>query len=281
MKFTGNTQEYLYLKTIDSGNCDVLKEHIESSLSILWFQEEKNVLLIDGKEETFSKGQIVFLTEFHRIVPKRIGKIRFLRFNRPFYCILDHDSEVGCKGVLFFGASQLPVIRITEDDYKKFEILWEMFVMEMQSNDNLQISMLQMMLKRYLILCARLYKSQENYPRERSETDLIREFNFLVEQHFRTKHKVVDYAEILHKSPKTISNIFSRMNTKSPLKFIHERIMLEARRQLYYTDGSVKEIAYELGFEDIQSFSRFFKKHEGISPSEYKGKGYLGTIANY
>lgn len=280
MKFIGNTEEYLFLKTIDGGSCDVLKEHIESSLTILWFQEENNVLVIDGKEEEFSKNKIVFLTEFHQIVPKHIGEIRFLRFNRPFYCILDHDSEVGCKGILFFGASQLPVIGLEQEDFEKFDTLWKMFTIEMKSNDNLQIDMLQMMLKRYLILCARLYKSQENYPGERNETDLVREFNFLVEQHFRYKHSVADYAELLHKSPKTISNVFSKMDSKSPLKYIHERIALEARRMLYYTDKPVKEIAYQLGFEDIQAFSRFFKKQEGVSPSEYKEKRDLGTIAN-
>ncbi|MCK0189184.1 helix-turn-helix domain-containing protein [Arenibacter sp. F20364] len=280
MKFIGNTEEYLFLKTIDGQSCDVLTEHIESSLTILWFQAENNILIIDGKEEVFSKDQIVFLTEFHQIVPKKIGETRFLRFNRPFYCILDHDSEVGCKGILFFGASQLPVITISTEEHQKFDILWQMFVIEMESNDNLQIDMLQMMLKRYLILCARRYKNQENYPNEKSETDLVREYNFLVEQHFRTKHSVADYAELLFKSPKTISNIFSKMDSKSPLKYIHERIMLEARRTLYYTDKSVKEIAYELGFEDIQAFSRFFKKQEGVSPTEYKGKRDLGTIAN-
>lgn len=280
MKFIGHTQEYLFLETIDGHSCDILKEQVESSLSILWFQSDTNILIIDGKEEEFYKNQIIFLTEFHQIVPKKIGKIRFLRFNRPFYCILDHDSEIGCKGILFFGASQLPVISLDQLDLEKFDTLWKMFTIEMKSNDNLQIDMLQMMLKRYLILCARRYKSQENYPQERNETDLVREFNFLVEQHFRNKHSVADYAELLHKSPKTISNIFSKMDSKSPLKYIHERISLEARRLLYYTDHPIKEIAYQLGFEDIQAFSRFFKKQEGISPSEFKEKRELGTIAN-
>ena len=280
MKFIGHTQEYLFLETIDGHSCDILKEQVESSLSILWFQSDTNILIIDGKEEVFYKNQIIFLTEFHQIVPKKIGKIRFLRFNRPFYCILDHDSEIGCKGILFFGASQLPVISLDLLDLEKFDTLWKMFTIEMKSNDNLQIDMLQMMLKRYLILCARRYKSQENYPQERNETDLVREYNFLVEQHFRNKHSVADYAELLHKSPKTISNIFSKMDSKSPLKYIHERISLEARRLLYYTDHPIKEIAYQLGFEDIQAFSRFFKKQEGISPSEFKEKRELGTIAN-
>ncbi|MBL4888338.1 MAG: helix-turn-helix transcriptional regulator, partial [Flavobacteriaceae bacterium] len=79
-----------------------------------------------------------------------------------------------------------------------------------------------------------------------------------------------EYADLLNKSPKTISNIFSKLGTKTPLQYIQERKALEARRLLRYSDLQVQEIAYKIGYEDLQAFSRFFKKHEGISPSKYK-----------
>ncbi|MEP0264697.1 helix-turn-helix transcriptional regulator [Dokdonia sp.] len=270
MKFLGSIEEYLQLETIDNTTCDILKEPIESSLCILWFEEDNNQLTIDGKQCLFNKHEIVFLTEFHKIIPTRIGITRFLRFNRPFYCILDHDTEVGCKGILFFGASQLPIIKIPDNEIDKFETLWKMFIIEMNSNDSLQIEMLQMMLKRYLILCARVYKTQENYPSGKTNSDIVREFSFLVELHFKTKHTVTEYAELLFKSPKTLSNIFSKIGFKTPLQYIQDRKMLEAKRLLHYSSSSIKEIAFEIGFDDIQAFSRFFKKHEGISPSEFK-----------
>ncbi len=273
MKFIGNTEEYLQLQTLTRKNCDVFEDIVEGSLTILWFESDSNELLIDGLEHAFNKNQIVFLTEFHKVTVKNIDKIRFLRFNRPFYCVLDHDVEVGCKGILFFGASQLPVIQIPEEEIEQFETLWKMFNIEMQSKDNLQIDMLQMMLKRYLILCTRLFKSQGNYPNKKVELDIVREFNFLVEKHFKTKHSVAEYAELLNKSPKTLSNIFSKINSKTPLQYIHNRKMLEARRLLRYSDKQIQEIAYGIGYEDIQTFSRFFKKHEGISPSLFKDNG--------
>jgi len=272
MKFLGNTKEYLQLQTLEKQNCDVFNDIIESSLTVLWFESDTNELIIDGQEYVFTKNQIVFLTEFHKVAVKSIGKIRFLRFNRSFYCVLDHDAEVGCKGILFFGASQLPVIQIPKEEIEQFETLWKMFSIEMQSKDNLQIDMLQMMLKRYLILCTRLFKSQAHYPNEKVESDIVREFNFLVEQHFKTKHSVAEYAELLNKSPKTLSNIFSKISSKTPLQYIQERKMLEARRLLHYSDLQIQEVAYEIGYDDIQTFSRFFKKQEGISPSEFKSR---------
>jgi AraC-like DNA-binding protein len=271
MKFSGKTNEYLLLQTLEKNAHNIIHEHVEGGLTILWFNSGDNTLIIDGREYVFSKNQIIFLTEFHKVKIEVIGKVRFLRFNRPFYCILDHDTEVGCKGILFFGASQLPVIQIPDEDFEQFETLWKMFRIEMDSNDNLQIDMLQMMLKRYLILCARLFKLQSSYPNEKFELDVVREFNFLVEQHFKTKHSVSEYANLLNKSPKTISNIFSKMGAKTPLQYIQERRILEAKRLLSYSDMQIQEIAYEIGFDDVQAFSRFFRNQIGVSPSTFRG----------
>jgi AraC-like DNA-binding protein len=270
MKFIGKTNEFIELTVLDGPQCDIFTDVPSSSLTILWFESDENDFIIDGKPYTFNKNQIVFFTEFHKIQVLKKGRTKYLRFNRSFYCIIDHDVEVSCKGILFFGASQLPVINISNDDIDHFETLWKMFSIEMEWVDNLQAGMLQMMLKRYLILCTRLFKSQHQFTEIIGSTDIVREFNFLVETYFKTKHSVVEYAELLNKSPKTISNVFSKLDHKSPLQYIQDRKMLEARRLLVHSGMSVKEIANEIGFEDLQSFSRFFKKYEGISPSEYR-----------
>ncbi|MBL4753424.1 MAG: helix-turn-helix transcriptional regulator [Flavobacteriales bacterium] len=271
MKFHGNIKESLLLATIDKQNSQVLNEKLERSLMVLWFESGTNEVLIDDEAYNFVKNQVVFLTEFHQIEVKSIEKVRFLRFNRPFYCILDNDSEIGCKGILFYGATRLPFIQIPEEELEKFETLWKMFTIEMESNDSLQTDMLQTMLKRYLILCTRLYKTQAHYPKEKLNSDIIREFNFLVEEHYKTKHTVAEYADLLHKSPKTISNVFAKMGSITPLQYIQERKILEARRLLRHTDMQIQEVAYDIGYDNIQAFSRFFKKQEGVSPSEFKG----------
>ena len=269
MYLKGPTDEYFELRVLDNTDCKVIKESIESSLSILWFQDNQSELKIDGKSKRFYKNEILFLTEFHKIEINRIGVIQFIRFNRSFFCIIDHDSEIGCKGVLFFGSSNIPIIEIPKSDLRKFESFWKMFLLELEEQDNFQIEMIRTMLKRYVILCTRIYKDQKNLINE-DETSLIREFNFLVEQHFRDKHKVADYAALLNKSPKTLSNIFQKHSSKSPLQFIQNRKILESKRLLGYSDLQVQEIGYQVGYDDVQSFSRFFKKQTGHSPISYK-----------
>jgi hypothetical protein len=88
-----------------------------------------------------------------------------------------------------------------------------MFTIEMVSKDDLQNDMLQMMLKRLLILCTRVYKEQTELTiLIKKQLDIVMRKNYLVESHFKTKHQVADYAEMLNKSPETLSNLFKKYN---------------------------------------------------------------------
>ena len=92
----------------------------------------------------------------------------------------------------------------------------------------------------------------------------------LVDRYFREKKQVQEYALLLHRSPKTLSNLFAVYGLPSPLQVIRDRTQAEARRLLLYTSKSAKEVAGILGFEDAASFSRFFKGATGKSISEYR-----------
>ena len=269
MKFLGQNDEYIELLTITKENCTILKKSYKSELTLLWFKSDGNRLKIDTVEYTFNTNDIVCLTEFHRIEILEIKEVQLLRWARSFYCIIDNDIEVSCKGILFFGSSNVPVLQPNDNDLPVLETVFDMFRLEMQSTDNLQMEMLQMMLKRILILCTRIYKVQFPIASEQNN-DIIREYNFLVEKHFREKHTVKEYADLLFKSPKTLSNLFKKLGDTSPLQFIHNRIMIEAKRLLTYSNQSVSDITYELGFSDIHAFSRFFKKNAGISPQNFR-----------
>jgi AraC family transcriptional regulator, transcriptional activator of pobA len=280
MIYHGQNNEYIQLTELRSGSAVAFDSLLSYPLLLIWIKGEGAVIRYEGVNHTLPNDTVLCLSVFHQIEFPELETARLIKFNREFYCVLNHDTEIGCKGLLFYGAHPLPHFQIPDEEREKFETLWKMFDIEMQSKDELQLEMLQMMLKRFIILCTRIYKQQYGAARlNATDMDIVREFSFLVEHYFKTKHTVKDYAELMHKSPKTLSNIFSKLSGKSPLQIIHERKLMEARRMLRYTDKSVKEIAYELGFEDIQTFSRFFKKTELISPSEFKNS-LLGNLAN-
>jgi AraC-like DNA-binding protein len=103
----------------------------------------------------------------------------------------------------------------------------------------------------------------------------------LVENNYKKLHQVQDYAKLMFKSPKTLSNIFTRYGGKSPLQVIADRIVLEGKRQLVYTDKPNSEIAYDLGFDEPAHFSRFFKKMIGNSPSNFKKSLKTQLVGEY
>ncbi len=280
MIYKGLNDEFIELIDLQKGSSLTFDNSLSYPLTFVWLKGQTTEIHFEGINLTLNNNTILCLTSFNKIEFNNLETARIIKFNREFYCVKDHDSVVSCKGLLFYGANQLPYFQILENEIEKFEILWRMFQIEMQSKDDLQLEMLQMMLKRFIILCTRIYKSQTNLSKlEVKEVDVVREFHYLVEQYFKTKHSVKEYADLLNKSAKTLANIFSQVSEKSPLQIIHERKLLEAKRMLRYTDKPVKEIAFELGFEDIQTFSRFFKKMENTSPSDFK-KMLLGNIAN-
>lgn len=284
MQFTGVLKENFWLSSLAEENCDILKQAIKTGLTIFWNLEDDACLSIDGIEYLLKHNQIIFLTEFHKLQVERINESRLLRFNRPFYCI-NHNSDDDCNGILFFGASQVPIIQLPEHEVDNFEVLWKMLHKEMQLKDDMQIEMLRTMLKQLVIHCTRLHKEQnKTISFEKGKLDIVRKFNSLVEMYYKTKHGVAEYADLLNKSPKTLCNLFLQYNQKTPLQIIQERILLEARRLLHYTERTIKDITYELGFEDIQTFSRFFKNKEGISPKEFRETSHQnlvsGNIAN-
>lgn len=244
-----------------------------STISFLWNRNKKPLIItIDNADITLLPNQIVTTTYLHHVsfTKTQLPLTSFL-FNREFYCIADHDTEVSCNGILFFGTQALPIITIPEIQEKKFETLYEIFQDEFTTSDKIQGDMLQMLLKRLIIMCTRLAKDQLILKDlDNEQIDIIRKFNVLVDTNYKTKRKVGEYADLLFKSPKTLSNLFLKYNQKSPQQIILERITLEAKRLMQFTDKQNQEIAFELGFNDSAHFSSFFKKMTSTSPTQYR-----------
>lgn len=248
------------------------KDRRERLLTMAWNRGAVQQVNIDGINYEFPTNTILCLMvneAFHFEYPATIVA---WQFNREFYCIVNHDKEVSCVGFLFYGSAQRMFIELNNHDQKKIISLMQVFSDELEIKDHIQWEMLQVMLKRLIIIVTRLAKEQ--YVNEEKLTgdklDIVRHYNFLVEENYRKQHQVKFYAGELNRSPKTLSNLFALYNQKSPLQVIQERIIQEAKRLFLYTDKTVKEVAYFLGFDDAGHFSKFFKKHTGQSFSSFK-----------
>lgn len=271
--------EYKELKTKALFRCLSGEEKIEMNIeqpiglfTFIWQPKSQLEVQIDNIPHKIKANTFLAVspTQHLHFTPNKDTIV--FQFNRDFYCIIDHDKEVSCTGVLFLGVKGAVFLEPEEKQKNKIEAILPVFFEEFQNEDNVQGEMLRILLKRVIIIFTRLAKRQLYSELQYSdkELDLVRQFNTHVELNFRKKHKVADYADMLNKSPKTLSNAFKQLEQKTPLQLIHERIELEAKRLLRYTDKTTKEIAYELGFDDASKFSRFFKTQTGSYPTAFK-----------
>ena len=239
---------------------------------ILWCKETKATIRIDDYELDMKKDEVIFCTPLNIVeLPEDTEGLVALVFNKEFFCIQTHDEQVSCHGFLFFGSSQPQKILLEVEEAKSFNHMLDMFKEDLTIQDHLQGEMLRSLLKRMLIKSTRIAKTDLPQPDiSNAQMNIIREYNILVEKHFREFHNVKDYANLLFKSPKTLSNLFPKYSDRSPLMVINDRILLEAKRLLLYSGQSTHEIATELGYKDPGHFSKFFKKHEGVSPSVFR-----------
>jgi AraC-like DNA-binding protein len=244
----------------------------DSLLTIAWNRGSDQTVVIDDLSYDFPSNTVLPLMAYNTFEFSNPIDIVAWQFNKAFYCIVDHDKEVSCAGFLFYGSQDFLFIKLDDKHHRKMDLLVQMFEDEFtEEDDSIQGEMLRILLKRLIILTTRLGKQQyvsEELSNE--DSDVVRSFNLLVEQKFREFHQVQDYASMLNRSPKSLSNLFARQNNESPLQVIKNRIILEAKRLLKYSSKTSKEIAFELGFEEPASFSRFFKNQVGESPSAFQ-----------
>lgn len=274
MKLQYSTFKHEDLFILTDFNCQPAQELLDEQgmYKVVWSRENLVNITIDGYDMAIKKDHVVFCTPLNimKIPLGTAGIISFV-FNKEFFCIQTHDDQVSCNGFLFFGSSEPQMVELCEKEKTQFSTMLSLFEEDFVIKDQLQGEMLRSLLKRMLIVSTRMLK--ENLPNpsiNNANMDLIRQFNLLVEKHFREKHQVKDYADLLFKSPKTLSNVFHKYGEKTPLMVIHDRILLEAKRLLLFSDETLEEITYRLGYTDSGHFSKFFKKNEGASPRQFR-----------
>jgi AraC-like DNA-binding protein len=100
--------------------------------------------------------------------------------------------------------------------------------------------------------------------------ELANKFKDLLHRNLRSKNKVSEYASMLHVTPNHLNKTVKLITGKTPTEWINQSLVMEAKTLLYQSGQSIGEIATEIGINDSSYFSRFFKKHEGISPLAYR-----------
>jgi len=243
--------------------------------SLIWIMEGKGKLKTDFSEYNFGANSLFSFTPYQpfMFLSNLIRGIA-IYFHSDFFCIHKHQTEVTCNGVLFNNIYQMPFVLVDESLQNTLNKLIEQMKAEMQNPGLAQYELLISYMKIFLISASRS-KTEQQPPAMQSkkgnkEPAILQNLKEAIEKDFKSKHTPGDYAVLLNISPNALAKITKKHFNKTLTDLITERIIIEAKRELYLTNKSVKAIAYELGYDDEYYFSRFFKKNTDIPPQVYR-----------
>ncbi|MEO6546610.1 MAG: helix-turn-helix domain-containing protein [Ferruginibacter sp.] len=244
--------------------------------SMILIRNGKGKLKADFAEFDFSENVLMCFAPYQPFMIETTGVLDgfAINFHPDFFCIHKHQKEVACNGVLFNDIYNPPFVILKPADLNSLYSTFDQMKTEMQNIQLAQYELLVSYLKIFLITASRLKINQtpgvlKDFT-DIEEPFIVQHLKDAIDKHFKTKHTANDYALLLNVSSKTLAKTTKAHFNKTLTRLIAERIIIEAKRELYLTSKRVKEIAYELGYEDEYYFSRFFKANAEVSPQLYR-----------
>lgn len=246
-------------------NYDIEKPHRHQFYEILFFHSGNGIHDIDFNTHKARNRSI------HFVAPDNVHLL--LRDNKSSGCSLLFVAsfpDAGLLSQLPFN-SLMPALRPDAVEYKRILALLGEIKTEYNSTEPDKFNMIKSMLQLLFSILLRNYKrEQPDSSSSDVRPEVLRQFIGLLGRSFDKHMSVKQYAEILNVSDKYLIEICKQHTGKTPLKHIHEFTVSEAKKLLFNSSLSVKEIAYKLNFDDPANFTRYFKSVTGYSPVEYR-----------
>lgn len=230
----------------------------------------------------FNKGGGTHLIDFnacevedHSIHIVRPGQIHLLQRAKDSFGAVIHfslDLLEGMRSSLvhspFLHNASISTVTLTAAEYT--EMQWLLDKLEEESSRKPVHAEL---MKSYAVVVVLKYLQlmESKFPELTGViSDTFNDFRILAEQEFVQHHAPGYYAEKLNITEGQLQKICLKYTGHSTADYLKKRLLLEAKRLLYNSSRSVKEIAYELGFEDPSYFNRFFRKNTNCTPKEFR-----------
>lgn len=186
--------------------------------------------------------------------------------------IRSHDAFI-----IFSSVYQHPYLDLPQKLLRVFEELVSLMIKELQE-DRPDMGILARYL--YILLHYLLRECQVQIQKltpVRHSERLFR-LSSLIEEHYQEHRSVTFYANALNITPKHLNSLCRQYLQTTVTDMQHKRLLVEAKRLLLFSSLSVKEIAFQLGFEDAAYFVRFFKREAGQTPTQLRGGGSESTM---
>lgn len=279
--FEIDTLENFYARQIDNGE---RKMHTHDFYLIIWFQEDGGTHTVDFVEYPVKKNTFFFITpgQLH-CYDNTYTKGVAMKFVPEFLNDEYTTEDIYLKYSIFNAFDSYPYLVINNPDLiRSIQHILSGIRHEMPKSGAFGHHTFMQSLVRVLLIVFQRYDGTtdklctEECP-EHNQLNITNNihshflrFRQALEKEYKRLHNVKDYASLLNVGTKYLTTIVKECSHRTPLQLINERILLEAKRQLRYSNKMVKEIAFDLGYEDPSYFVKQFKRQTGLLPTEFR-----------
>ncbi len=254
-------------------NGKVDEPHRHNYYTVLIINKAKGLHKIDFNSYQLSNKQIFFVApgQVHQVIEEQKSFGFAMTFSNQF--LIENSIRLSFIESLnlFQNYGQNPPLVPTDKQFETIEEFSNKIYFLFHSEVNMKFLSIGAFLKLLLIECNNICAINPiESDIDSSGDNLIRSFKKEVENNYKKEHSTTFYANQLHITPDHLNRTIKLKIGKTAKEYIQARIITEAKRLLYFTTLSNKEIGYELGFNEPANFSAFFKKHTQLSPSNFK-----------
>jgi AraC family transcriptional activator of pobA len=258
--------------TIAKHHDNITIPHRDSFYNIFWYQKGSATHFVDFKPIKVKHNSILFVDKnrVQMLDPKSGYDGKFLLFTDSFFDKQQDNGKYLRNNILFNDLLEEPLLSISNNS-PIISVFHEIELELSRPNDTVQYQLLHNLLHNFLLLAEReRRKSGFIEIKKGEELDYTILFKNLLEDKFKTIKSVAAFAGLMAVSEKKLNKATATTLGKSPKELIDERVVLEAKRMLAHTHNSIKEIGFDLGFDEPTNFIKYFRKHEAKTPIEFR-----------
>lgn len=270
----------LYIRNLDSCPPGYLYDPARKDFfEVLWLQDEYPLHKTTA-ELAAVKGQWIYLMPPYRVHQLNKAGKKGILFSFKRELLEEQDKDFALDVFRVFNLSgEFTTMQLTSDMVERLTKVYDLLAAEYRDNSG-NIAMIKSLLKVFLLHLIKMKK--EEFTTLDINQKRAYEFLLLLEDNYINERSVQFYADKLGLSTKRLNQVLKEVLNETSTQLLHDRLILEAKRQIIHSENSVKEIAWLLGFKDRPYFSRFFKVHTGQTPEAFQQhvKHHMDTLLN-
>ena len=246
--------------------------HRHNYFVIVWVKKGAGIHLIDLEKFELQNNTVYCIApgQVHKLTIEGPAIGYVISFTAEFIGLAEENCDLLFNTGLFNSLSSSPVIEVNEELKSEMEEMAEKMTKEYGNFFLLRSEILKGYLKIFLIYLTRQFDHSNQTETQSKNMDLVKKFLALIEKDFINNRMVNDYADKLLVTPNHLNEVVKKITGFPASHHIQQRVVLEAKRQAAYSSLTMKEIAYQLGFDDTAHFSKFFKNVSGTSFTDFK-----------